>query len=364
MWGFLFSCIVSADALATPSVLHLSLRQQTWAGFVENGANGANGPLWEMPSLDLAIGTPAQPVTLMIDTGSSALASYLTQCESPVCKQTKAPRFDFSRSSTFRNTSITNLTYGGGDILAQMGTDVITLSAKDRTIIQTITLGGGLKVTPSKGIPNDFWTSLLPSGLLGALCEREDTSARLIPSLKQAGVIPAGLLGLLYARELGGLGYASLGGLDKSLYVPGIVWDDQGYAMINATLDGKLAPIPCLHAHNCEVTSDTGAGLFSADIGMKWSIGSDCTGIEQLPTIGITLNGLAVRMTPQDYVFRNGTECISGLVQLSTVNGGGFTATPNPDATGGWQLSGRFFSRVYLIVDSDNDRFGYAIAKK
>ena len=93
-------------------------------------ANGKTGTLYTIP---LSIGTPAQPVVVVLDTGSSDLWVNPTCSAAPnqveFCNS--FPRFDYTASSTLNDTGTSFLlSYGKGSALVEFVTDVVTLGCE------------------------------------------------------------------------------------------------------------------------------------------------------------------------------------------------------------------------------------------
>jgi len=92
--------------------------------------NGKTGTLYTIP---LSIGTPAQPVVVVLDTGSSDLWVNPTCSAAPnqveFCNS--FPRFDYTASSTINDTGTSFLlAYGKGSALVEFVTDVVTLGCE------------------------------------------------------------------------------------------------------------------------------------------------------------------------------------------------------------------------------------------
>lgn len=302
----------------------------------------------------------------MVDSGSAPFAVYLTSCDRAGCKHASGPKFDPLRSSTYKQSAGPPRLdpYGAATFLVQTASDVLNISSA-RVALADFSFDGVENITLRPGVSAGVWEKLVPSGIAGQL-HGSDTA--LVRQLHRAGVIPSQVHGFVFgSTPRQRLGSLTLGGLDPRLFVPPIVWWNNSLAPVitNVTIDGEPTPVPV----SPYPTIDSGAALFSAEVGLRWTIGSDCRGFERLPTIRFLLIGqLEVKITPEQYVFRsdNGTTCSSGLSQLTTLPGGSFSVRRDVSSNGVWTLAGRSFSVLYSALDVNDvtgTTFGWAIAR-
>ncbi|KDN44125.1 acid protease [Tilletiaria anomala UBC 951] len=75
---------------------------------------------------DVSMGTPAQSMALVLDTGSSDLWVATSECSSNTCSSLS--KFSMSNSSTYQSSSqVFSITYGSGAVTGHMAGDTITL---------------------------------------------------------------------------------------------------------------------------------------------------------------------------------------------------------------------------------------------
>lgn len=99
----------------------------------QNAVPVANGKTGTLYTIQLSVGTPPQPVVVVIDTGSSDLWVNPTCTAAPnqveFCNS--FPHFDPTKSSTLNDTgSSFRLNYGKGSAFVEYFTDVVTLGCR------------------------------------------------------------------------------------------------------------------------------------------------------------------------------------------------------------------------------------------
>ncbi|WVQ72156.1 hypothetical protein IAR50_001701 [Cryptococcus sp. DSM 104548] len=113
----------------------------------------------------VSIGTPAQDLVLVLDTGSADLWAAGAGCQADFC--TKVSTFNPNASSTYHQSDGTfRITYGSGSAAGDYGTDVVGLagfSSGNTTFAVVETATSGLIDAPLSGIMGLGWTALASS---------------------------------------------------------------------------------------------------------------------------------------------------------------------------------------------------------
>lgn len=97
-------------------------------------------------TVEVSVGTPPQKFGLVADTGSGAVIVQSCLCRkfSPDCKETEDCFQGMNRSSTFiapeRNATLRLLSFGSGDIVAAVATDVVRLGQEQATMKEGLLL--------------------------------------------------------------------------------------------------------------------------------------------------------------------------------------------------------------------------------
>merc|ERR1712187_321033 len=122
--------------------------------------------------------------------------------------------------------------------------------------------------------------------------------------------------------------------------------------------------IACASALGCPRGADSGTSVIAAPpdqlLNMNKSlptVNSDCSNVESLPVVTITLAGHAFSLEPDFYVIRGATtngadECQMGI---QAINAG----TPFL-----WILGDPFLRKYYTVFDRDENRVGFAVANQ
>ncbi|KAI8607927.1 aspartic peptidase domain-containing protein [Chytriomyces sp. MP71] len=197
------------------------------------GLSASSSGADDVPLLNLAdsayyatvsVGTPPQPFTVLIDTGSAVLWLGSNRCNQ-LGNCNDAHSFDPSKSSTFKDASngaATAIQYNQGTIKGTLSTD--TVSFGDHTV-----QGQEFLLVSSEDSVIQQGQAQLTDGLIGFAWENGDKGSSdyyptVIGNLIAQGLIsqPVFSLSITHAQDSSGLGQGGgqliLGGVDASLY--------------------------------------------------------------------------------------------------------------------------------------------------
>jgi hypothetical protein len=370
--------ILSVFFLMSPAAeIQLSLEGFTWQGWIPFypvapvHPSGAP-PICEMWSItDIFFGTPPQPLKLMVDSGSSSLLVYTERCAA--CANASWPSFNISSSHTYEKSSgAVKLDYGGASYTASQSSDVLLLNSTNGTVVTVddFKFFSVLSLAPAHQVPLTALEAMIPSGISGVAMGT--APLQLVHQLYLRGLIPSEIVGLSFGvwndREgQFGPGKLCIGSLDERVFYPPLVWDNSSAAYVSKLrVNGTIPSVnSCDLPNGCAPTIDTGAGLLSLPQGTIWSIGTDCSGLEQLPTFSfVLLEALEMVIKPEDYILRTVSNktgqhsCASAIAQVACVAGGGFAEFPDATNSTSIVLAGRFFALTFMAVTPDSN--GYA----
>lgn len=222
--GVINFLLLAIDAAPTRQSRPISvpLKRGLSPSLAKRGA--ASHPLWNFAPLgyiiDVRVGTPSQPFTVLIDTGSADLwipASTCTKADGCLGKT-----FDASQSSTLSNTSVPfNIVYGTGFDNGTYVKDVVRIGdfvVNDQELALVYYAGNSTKQERSTPYMDGILGMAWDTGVYGALINH--TYPPFIFNLYSTGQIPT----LSFGLHLGGLysqGYAgtiTFGGIDSSQF--------------------------------------------------------------------------------------------------------------------------------------------------
>ncbi|KAM9953273.1 hypothetical protein ACTFIR_008336 [Dictyostelium discoideum] len=369
--------IVLAQALTVPLNFHPASREsrrrvpQKWSNRLSALNAGTTIPISDFEDAQyygaITIGTPGQAFKVVFDTGSSNLWVPSKKCPITVVACDLHNKYNSGASSTYvANGTDFTIQYGSGAMSGFVSQDSVTvgsLTVKDQLFAEA---------TAEPGIAFDFAKF---DGILGLAFQ--SISVNSIPpvfyNMLSQGLVSSSLFSFWLSRTPGANGgELSFGSIDNTKYTGDITyvpltnetyWE---FVMDDFAIDGQSAGF-C--GTTCHAICDSGTSLIAgpmADItALNEKLGavilngegvfSDCSVINTLPNVTITVAGREFVLTPKEYVLEvtefGKTECLSGFMGIDLGNMGNF-----------WILGDVFISAYYTVFDFANKQVGFATA--
>jgi len=319
----------------------------------------------------IALGTPAQPFSVVFDTGSSNLWVPSTHCSSLACLLHK--RYDSKKSTSYvANNTAFHIQYGSGSLDGLISEDVLTLG--DLKIAKQ----GFAEATALPGITFDLAKF---DGILGLGFVSISVDGVTPPwyNLLNQKLIQKPLFSVWLSKNPRGQNGGELlfGGTNPELYTGEITytklteetyWQFQVADFLYGGTSQGWCPVG-----GCKAIADTGTSLLAgpsktiAEINRKLgavsivngeAIFPNCNTINKLPVITVVIGARKYDLTYQDYVLvennsaGNASSCISGFLGIDI-----------PDPVGPlWILGDVFISTYYTVFDYGNKQVGFATA--
>ncbi|EGC35401.1 preprocathepsin D [Dictyostelium purpureum] len=378
--ALILTFIVLANALTVPLSFTPASRQaikripQNVANKYTIAANGGtNIPISDFEDAQyygaITIGTPGQPFKVVFDTGSSNLWIPSKKCSITVPACDLHEKYDSSKSSSYvANGTSFSIQYGSGAMSGFVSQDTVTvgsLSVKNQLFAEA---------TAEPGIAFDFAKF---DGILGLAFQ--SISVNDIPpvfyNMIDQGLVGQNLFSFWLSKTPGSNGgELSFGSIDSSKYTGPITyvpltnttyWE---FKMDDFAIGGQSAGF--CGSQGCPAIADSGTSLIAGPIdfitALNQKLGAvvisgeaifpDCSVINTLPNVTVTLAGRQFNLTPKDYVLQitefGKTECLSGFMGIELP----------PQVGPLWILGDVFISTYYTVFDFGNSQVGFATA--
>ena len=301
--------------------------------------------------VEVDIGTPSQKFTMVPDTGSSNVWVYSSECTTRVC--TEHPTYNHAKSSTYKaNGERFDISYGSGSVKGTVSQDTVKMGdyyAKN--------FGFG-EITAAKGVT--FLASSM-SGILGLAYE--SISVDKLP----VWVDEDNLDDKSFSFFLGDTNEDSfliMPGYDSTLFSGSFdfhdVVEEKYYAIKFDSMQQKGKSKIDMSKYKAVIDSGTSITIGPSKLVNQLTDGITvnrfCKGIEDLPDITFTFDGVDFVFTYEDYVLQvtqgDVTECEMALMGSNL--GVGFNYMIFGD---------NFMRKYYTLFDKQNKRLGFALAK-
>lgn len=305
----------------------------------------------------VSIGTPPQNFLVIFDTGSSNLWVPASSCTAIACRLHK--KYNAAASSTYvANGTTFDIQYGSGSVKGFVSQDTVTWGGVKITnqLFAEITAEKGTAFDLAKfdGILGMAWQTISVNNLV-----------TVFQNLYSQGSVPDNSFAFYLTRVAGQAGSTlTLGGYNTSLsqndwhYVPLLATD---YWRIS--IDQIVVGTTQIKASKIKGIVDSGTSLLVGSYELvteiKKQIGtvaSDCSNLNTLPTVSITIGGILYNLAAADYVLE-----ISSGGQNQCINGFDATVFP-PELADTIILGDLFIRKFYTHFDFGNKQIGFATA--
>jgi len=267
--------------------------------------------------------------------------------------------YNSAKSSTYvQNGQSFVIQYGSGGVKGFLSQDTVTwggVQVKNQVFAEvTSEQGTSFAVAKFDGILGMAWQTI-----------SVDNVVTVFQNLFSQGSVSANSFAFYLTRNAGQAGSVlTLGGYNSTLskndwkYVPLIAQDYWRISIGGITVGSKAITITGIRG-----IVDSGTSLLVGDTALVNQINSyigtvkqDCSNLNSLPTVTVTINGNAYPLAPADYVL----EITSGG-QNQCING--FMGTTFPSQLANTLILGDLFIRkYYTLFDFGNKQVGFATA--
>lgn len=305
----------------------------------------------------VSIGTPPQNFEVIFDTGSSNLWVPSKSCTSIACFTHNT--YNSAKSTTYvKNGQSFVIEYGSGGVKGFLSQDTVTwggVQVKNQVFAEvTSEQGTSFAVAKFDGILGMAWQTI-----------SVDNVTPVFQNLFSQGLVSANSFAFYLTRNPGQAGSVlTLGGYNSTLskndwkYVPLLAED---YWRIS--IGGIAVGTNTINISGIRGIVDSGTSLLVGDSALVNEINKyigtvkqDCSNLNSLPTVVITINGNTYALAPADYVL----ELTSGG-QNQCING--FMGTTFPSQLANTLILGDLFIRkFYTLFDFGNKQVGFATA--
>jgi hypothetical protein len=315
----------------------------------------------------LRIGTPPQEFQVVFDTGSGNLIIPSKECKSEACKMHRM--FDSKESSTAVNVAfadtpddevkpsgdrdVVTITFGTGEISG--------LFVKDHICIGDIcTHGDFIAVTEETDQP----FSLVPfDGIFGLGLPQmsEAPHFNVLDCMIRDKVLKKNMFSVYLAADDNDESEISFGQIASHRMASELVWvpvSNPGYWQVEMKDVVVGADPQELCKGKCQVAVDSGTSLLAGPSEIVSALNGildvkdDCSNFDSLPDLGFLIGGHTLKLSPDDYVDREGRTCSVALMTMDV-----------PPPKGPLFIFGDpFLRKYYTVYDRENLKVGFALS--
>jgi len=333
------------------------------------GAPQGNEPVVPLTDLqdseyygEVDIGSPAQKFTVIYDTGSSNLWIPSKSCTN--CKK-GGPAYDSTKSSSYKkNGQSFALQYGTGSCTGFLSQDTVALGG--------LTIDGGIFGEVTKEAADVFGQAPFDGILgLGPAAAAIDKVPMPMQMLVEQGKIEKNIFSMYLASGQEKGSTLVLGGTDTSFYTGDFTYVPVSkaakilpYWLVSASdiKVGGHSIKQCNWLTGCYMVVDSGTSVIAGppkamDVLTKQigTVNQDCSNLDKLPTVSFRLGGKDFDLGPEFYVIKvsegGKDQCQLGI---QGINAG----VPI------YILGDPFLRKYYTVWDAEQNRVGFATAKK
>lgn len=315
----------------------------------------------------LHIGTPPQEFQVVFDTGSGNLIIPSKECHSDACKMHH--QFDGKKSNTAVDVAfadkpdekvtksgdrdVVTITFGTGEISG--------LFMKDHICIGDIcTHGDFIAITEETDQP----FSLVPfDGIFGLGLPQmsESPHFNVLDCMIRDKVLKKNMFSVYLAADDNDESEISFGQIQTHRMAGELFWvpvSNPGYWQVEMQDVVVGADRQELCKGKCQVAVDTGTSLLAGPTEIVNSLNSilgvkeDCSNFDTLPELGFLIGGHTLKLSPDDYVDRDGRTCSVALMTMDV-----------PPPKGPLFIFGDpFLRRYYTVYDREHLQVGFALS--
>jgi len=310
---------------------------------------------------EIGIGTPKQPFTVILDTGSSNLWVPGVKCTDQAC----APhhKYDSKKSSTYvPNGEGIQIQYGTGSMIGILDQDYVSIGP--------ITVKNQVFAESTSEAP--FFAQQPMDGILGLAYKgiSADSVTPVLYNMVSQKLVAKGEVAFWMSTEDNQKGSMFfMGGTDPDYYTGKInyhklfLWflGTEWYTLLVDSIDVKGTDYGDCFPF-CRAIIDTGTSLIVGPsqyatpvINAIGPVFANCSNVNTLPEFSVTIGGIKYPLTPEQYVVKLPDNNGKMTCQLGIAGGQGLPF---------WILGDVFIRGYYSVFDMSDYQVGFAVAAK